>query len=188
VWRQLPKGPVAAYLLCIGAAISVFATRTWYYTGVWSLFAGTTRDHNGTGLSLTWASLTSPAAWRGAFESVMMIITVQDPPRFDIRAILVIAGVVAAAAGLLNVPIVRRVPFGLALGCVGAIVGGLVARGAAYPGRFSIHLIPIAVAVSICAVTQMAGRSFVERTRERPGQSRPAATESASRAAIGALP
>ena len=162
VWRQVPKGAAAAYLLCIGAALTAFAARTWYYTGAWSVFAGTTREHNGTGLSLTWGSLASGDTWRRAAESVLMIVTVQDPPRFDIRAVLVVAGVVAAAGALLNAPLLRRLPLGLVLCCLGAIVGGLVARGVAYPGRFSVHLIPIAVALSVCTVTQVAGGSPFE--------------------------
>ena len=78
----------------------------------------------------------------------------QDPPRFDIRAVLVVAGVVAAVGGVLNAPFLRRLPLSLVLCCLGAIVGGLVARGVAYPGRFSIQLIPIAVALSVCVVMQ----------------------------------
>lgn len=162
VWRRLPKGAAVAYLLCIGAALAAFAARTWYYTGAWSVFAGTTREHNSTGLSLTWSSLAAGDTWRRVAESVLMIVTVQDPPRFDIRAVLVVAGVIAAAGGLLNAPLVRRLPLSLVLCCLGAIVGGLVARGVAYPGRFSVHLIPIAVALSVCTVTQLAGFSPFE--------------------------
>jgi hypothetical protein len=92
-----------------------------------------------------------------------MIVTVQDPPRFDIRAVLVVAGVIAAAGALLNAPFLRRLPLSLVVCCLGAIAGGLVARGVAYPGRFSIHLIPMAVALSVCAVTQASGRFVYER-------------------------
>jgi len=154
VWSLLPKRAAATYLICIGVAVAAFAARTWYYTGVWSVFAGTTREHNATGLALSWGSLVSGDAWRRAAESVLMIVTVQDPPRFDIRAVLVVAGVVAAVGGVLNAPFLRRLPLSLVLCCLGAIVGGLVARGVAYPGRFSIQLIPIAVALSVCVVMQ----------------------------------
>jgi hypothetical protein len=159
VWRRLPKRAASAYLLCIGAAVTAFAARTWYYTGVWSVFAGTTREHNGTGLSLTWSSLASGETWRRAVESVLMIVTVQDPPRFDIRAVLVVGGVIAAAGALLNAPLLRRLPLSLVLCCLGAIAGGLVARGVAYPGRFSVHLIPMAVALSVCTVTALSWNS-----------------------------
>ena len=163
VWSLLPKRAAAAYLICIGVAVTAFAARTRYYTGVWSVFAGTTREHNATGLALSWGSLASGDTWRRAAESVLMIVTVQDPPRFDIRAVLVVAGVIAAAGGLLNAPFLRRLPLSLVVCCFGAIVGGLVARGVAYPGRFSLHLIPMAVALSVCAVTQASGRFVYER-------------------------
>ena len=163
VWSLLPKCAAAAYLICIGVAVTAFAARTWYYTGVWSVFAGTTREHNATGLALTWGSLASGDTWRRAAESVLMIVTVQDPPRFDIRAVLVVAGVIAAAGAVLNAPFLRRLPLSLVVCCLGAIVGGLVARGVAYPGRFSLHLIPMAVALSVCAVTQASGGFVYER-------------------------
>jgi hypothetical protein len=155
--RQLPKRIAAAYLVCIGAGITAFAARTWYFTGDFSFFAGTTIKQNGTGLGLTLSSFASAAAWRSALESVMMIVTVQDPPRFDVRAVLVLGGVVAAVGGLLGAPVLRRLPLAPAVMCVAGIVGGLVARGQAYPGRFSIHVIPVAVALSIGTIALLAG-------------------------------
>jgi hypothetical protein len=125
--------------------------RTWHYIGEFSLFAGTTRLHNATGLGLTLESLWSWPAWRRALESVLMIVTVQDPPTLNVRAVLVIAGVSCALLGLFRVPLVDRLPLGPVLFCVAALSGGLVARGVAYPGRFSLQLIPIAVALSISA-------------------------------------
>lgn len=157
LWARLPKRVVTAYLLCLAAGLSAFAARTWYYTGELSLFAGTTRVHNSTGLGLTLDSLWSATAWRSAIESVLMIVTVQDPPRLDWRSLLVVAGVVASLLGLLRAPVARRLPLGLALVCVAAVAGGLVARGAAYPGRFSIHLIPAAVAMAVLAGSSLAG-------------------------------
>lgn len=145
------------YMVCIGIAVAVFASRTWYYTGHFSVLAGTTIRQNGTGLGLTLSSFASPAAWRSGLESVMMIVTVQDPPRFDVRAVLVIGGVLAAIGGLVRAPIVRRLPMALVVFCLAAIVGGFVARGQAYPGRFSIHVIPVAVALSIGTIA-LAGR------------------------------
>jgi hypothetical protein len=37
--------------------------------------------------------------------------------------------------------------------CLASLAGSLVARGSAYPGRFSIHVIPVAVAVAACAAS-----------------------------------
>jgi hypothetical protein len=148
-WRRLPVRVVAAYGACLTAGFILFAARTWYYTGQLNPFAGTTRVHNGTGLGLTIDSLWSATAWQRALESVVMIVSVQDPPRFDVRAVMVIVGFVAAILALVRFPLARRLPLGVVVMCVAAVAGGLVARGVAYPGRFSIHLIPVAVAVSV---------------------------------------
>jgi hypothetical protein len=151
LWRQLPKRAAVWYLVCIAAGVMAVMLRTWHYIGEFSLFAGTTRLHNATGLGLTLESLWSWPAWRRALESVLMIVTVQDPPTLNVRAVLVIAGVSCALLGLFRVPLVDRLPLGPVLFCVAALSGGLVARGVAYPGRFSLQLIPIAVALSISA-------------------------------------
>jgi hypothetical protein len=160
-WRQLPwlAGP---YLLVVAVGILAFAARTWYYTGLLDPFAGTTRVHNATGLGLTLHSLWSASAWRSALESVWMIVTVQDPPRFDIRSVLVVVGFAASVLALLGVPIARRLPLGLVIISVAAVAGGLVARGVAYPGRFSVHLIPVATAIAVSMVA-MATRAAAGR-------------------------
>jgi len=155
-WRRLrDRFPVrvgVVYLGCVALGVCAFMARTWYYTGEFSLFAGTTRAYNGTGLSLSSTSLLSPTTWRIALGSVLMIATVQDPPRFDARSLLVIGGVCGSLLALLQVPVLRRLPLNLALACVGAVAGGLVARGVAYPGRFSVHVIPLAVTASVLAI------------------------------------
>jgi len=170
VLRRLPARIGIVYLTCIVVGVALFAARTWYYTGHFSFFAGTTITQNGTGLGVTWSSLATARAWRSGLESVSMIVTVQDPPRFDPRAALVIAGVAAAAAGLLGAPVVRRIPLALAVICVAGVAGGLVARGQAYPGRFSIHVIPAAVAASVSAVALFADRAVAASRMSNPLQ------------------
>jgi len=92
-----------------------------------------------------------------------MIVTVQDPPAFNIRGLLVIAGVIFAILAVLQVPIVRQLPIGLVLFCLAALSGGFVVRGAAYPGRFSLQLIPVAITVTVCCVGLLSGaRRFPE--------------------------
>jgi len=152
LWTSLPLRQAGIYLACIGAGVLALMTRTWHYLGTFSLFAGTTRLHQATGLGLTTGSFVSGEAWRRAFESVAMIVTVQDPPGFNIRAILVIGGVACAVLALLQLPVMKELPLSLVAFCIAALSGGFVARGAAYPGRFSLQLIPIAVAVTVCAV------------------------------------
>ena len=85
--------------------------------------------------------------------SVLMVLTMNDPPRFDVRALPLMAGVVAAlfaaapASG-------RSIGCRLALValCLAGMSGAFVARGTAYPGRFSVHLIPAAVALTVVCV------------------------------------
>jgi hypothetical protein len=160
VWQRVPKRVVVTYYGVLALGLCAFAARTWYYTGQFSLTAGTQIGHLSIGLGTTPRSWLSSDAWRRAVESILMIVTVQDPPRFDWRSVLVVTGFAAAVLGLLQMPLVRRVPLGIALVCVACVAGGLVARGTAYPGRFSLHLIPVAVAVSMVVVNG----SVLERT------------------------
>jgi hypothetical protein len=78
----------------------------------------------------------------------------------------VVAGVGCALLALIGTPLVRRLPLHLAIVCVGAIAGGLFARGLAYPGRFSIHLIPLAVTASttVAALALGAGGPHEQRS------------------------
>jgi len=63
--------------------------------------------------------------------------------------------------------VLRRLPAGVVLFFVAAIAGALIARGSAYAGRFSIHVIPVACAAFTCALaaaTTGVGRSYTRRT------------------------
>jgi hypothetical protein len=64
----------------------------------------------------------------------------------------VVGGFGLSALGVLRVPFARRLPLGGAALCLAAVAGGLVARGSAYAGRFSVHLIPAAVAMSMLSI------------------------------------
>jgi hypothetical protein len=160
VWKRVPKRVVVTYYAVLALGLCAFAARTWYYTGQFSLTAGTQIGHLSIGLGTSPESWLSADAWRRAADSILMIVTVQDPPRFDWRSLLVVMGFAAAVLGLLQMPLARRLPLGIALVCVASVAGGLVARGTAYPGRFSLHLIPVAVAVSMVFVND----SVLDRT------------------------
>ncbi len=149
VWARIPVRVVLTYYAVVAIGLCAFAARTWYYTGQFSLTAGTQAGHLAVGLGTTLGSWVSGEPWRRALESVLMIVTVQDPPRFDWRSTLVVAGFGLATLGLLRAPLARRLPLGVAIVCVASVAGGLVARGTAYPGRFSVHLIPVAVAIAV---------------------------------------
>ena len=75
--------------LLISAALGLavlFAARTWYYTGIFSVFYGTQRQYltlwpAGAGL---WTVATAMA------DSVFMVLSVNDPPRWDPYALPVL--------------------------------------------------------------------------------------------------
>ena len=89
--------------------------------------------------------------------SVLMVLTMNDPPRFDIRAVPIIIGVTVSLLGVCRVRPVQRLPFNLVALCLAGMSGALVARGTAYPGRFSIHLIPVTVALTVCTLSLFGG-------------------------------
>ena len=102
-----------------------------------------------------------------------MVLTMSDPPRFDLRALPVMLGVFAAAAGVLRVGRFRQLPLNASLLCLAGMVGSFVARGTAYPGRFTVHLIPVTVALSVCAVSLLLREARLPRglppARQSPG-------------------
>jgi hypothetical protein len=139
----------------LALGLCAFATRTWYYTGVFSLFTGTSLGFNAIGLGTSAGSWLSLDVWRRTIASVLTLVTVQDPPRFDWRSLLVVAGFSCSVLALLHAPLARRLPLGIVVACLAAVAGGLVVRGSAYPGRFSVHLIPVAVTVSVLMAVQI---------------------------------
>ena len=85
--------------------------------------------------------------------SVLMVLTMNDPPRLDVRAVPVMAGAIVALLAFAGVRPFRLLPLNAVLLCLAGLSGALVARGTAYPGRFSIHLVPVTVALFVCALS-----------------------------------
>lgn len=154
-WRGVRPRVAVAYYAALAVGLCAFAARTWYFTGAFSLFAGTSLDINSLGLASSLGAWASWDVWRRTAESVLMVVTVQDPPRFDWRSLLVVTGVGVSLLALLRAPVARRLPLGIVVACLSALAGGFVVRGSAYPGRFSIHLIPIAVTVSMLMLAEL---------------------------------
>ena len=142
-WRTIT---IIVATVCMGMLL--FATRTWHYTGVFSVFYGTQRDH----LALWQPGVSLKALGPRMLESVMMVLTVNDPPRWDPYALPVVVGGAVSALAIAGIPVVRRLPAGVVLFFLAAIAGALIARGSAYAGRFSIHVIPVASAAFVCAL------------------------------------
>jgi hypothetical protein len=152
IWRRrLSLTTAVTVLLAIGAGLLAFAWRTWHYTGVFSIFYGTQKDL----LSLWQPGLTASQIARGIAGSVMMVLTVHDPARFDPYALPVMAGALIAALGLAMVPRFRDVPAAAGLFFFAGIAGAFVARGGAYEGRFSVHVMPITCALTVCGIATM---------------------------------
>jgi hypothetical protein len=128
-----------------------FAWRTWHYTGVFSMFHGTSGYRQGNwqpGLPL--ATVVERITY-----SVMVVLTVNDPPRFDVYALPVLAGAAVAVLSIAGVPRIRTVPLAAVLFFFASIAGAFIAYSPPYPGRFSIHLMPVTSALAICGIASL---------------------------------
>jgi hypothetical protein len=152
--RHVRLQTVAAYTAIFGGGVVLFAARTWWYTGVFSLFYGTALKNNDTGLRLT--TLGVPAVRRAVSHSLSTLIWMNEPPRPDVRAAWVAVGVVLAVGALLQMPRLKQLPVPIALVCVAAGVSALFVHTHNYPGRMSVHLVPFAAALAACGSAAVA--------------------------------
>jgi hypothetical protein len=159
-WDEIRRGirrahvsPAVIYAGTFAAGVMLFALRTWWYGGRFSLLYGTSFTVQQTGLRLT--TIGSPAVWAAIAESVGSQLWMRDPPAIDPRSVLVVAGAVLSLMALLQVASVNRLPASLALVTLGTIAGSFVAHAHHYPGRLSVHLVPFAVAMSVCALSRL---------------------------------
>lgn len=159
-WSSLRRGvahvrasSIVIYVSAFTAAVVLFMTRTWYYTGDFSLFYGTSLRHNDTGLR-PW-TLLDGGAWAKVWHSLQTLAWLNEPPRPDPRAIFMLAGCVIGVAALLQVPVARRLPAALVITAAGSVVGAFFAHAHGYPGRFSIHAVPLAGAMTAIAAAKV---------------------------------
>jgi hypothetical protein len=158
-WRRASRGVVLGVIGLIALAMWMFTWRTWYYTGRIDMFHGTSA-----GLQSVWQS--SDSVGRAAVRivsSVLAVLTMNDPARFDVRALPLMVGFVAALAGLAGVKYFTRLPLTLVVFGLAALSGAFVATANAYPGRFSIHVIPPAVTLAICTLALALGPRRMRR-------------------------
>jgi hypothetical protein len=144
-----------AYWSVLVGGLLLFAWRTEHYTGAFSLFAGTSLAINDTGLRLT--TLGSAAVWRGVVHSLMALVWANEPPRPDPRALLLAGGALMACLGVLQAPRLKALPLGVCLTTLGGMAAALFAHTHNYPGRMSIHLVPLAVALVVTAAAPRTG-------------------------------
>jgi hypothetical protein len=71
---------------------------------------------------------------------------------------VIVVGVATALLALARAPWCRELPAGPVLFCVAGLSGALVARGTAYVGRFSVHLMPVSVALATSFGARVLGR------------------------------
>jgi hypothetical protein len=148
--------PVLAYAAVIAAGLVLFAAHTWWYAGHFSIVYGTSFGRQQTGLGP--ATIGSPAVWKRIGEAVAAQLSMREPPALDPRSLLVVVGALLGALALLQVPIVSRLPASLTITTIGAIAGSFVAYTHDYPGRMSVHIVPFAIGVAVCAAEQVSRR------------------------------
>jgi hypothetical protein len=133
-------------------AMLLFTMRTYHYTGVFSMLHGTTWGNHA--LWRPGQPILEAAA--GMLSSLMMVLTFNDPPRFALYAVPLLFGAVAAVAALAGVKGFRDIPLALVAFFVVACSGALAARGVAYAGRFSVHLLGAGCALTVAAIASLA--------------------------------
>ena len=146
----------AAYLGTFAAGVALFATRTWWYSGVFSILYGTSLKYNDTGLRLT--TVFDGSVWARISHSLRALVWMNEPPSPDPRAVLVVLGVLLSAGALLQVPKLNRLPLSIAVVTIGACVSSFLAHTHNYPGRMSIHLAPFAIAMTATAGARLFSR------------------------------
>ena len=150
---RLPWTPVVAYLSGFGIALLAFMTRTWYFTGAFSLFHGTSLRHNDTGLR-PWHFLDTEV-WSKVGHSLAGLVFMNEPPHPDPRSLVVVAGVMVGLLAAFQLSFSRSIPAGLLLVAIGSVVAAFLAHSHGYPGRFTVHLIPLASAMTAIAASTL---------------------------------
>jgi hypothetical protein len=151
--KRVHVRPAVVYAGTCAAGVMLFALHTWWYAGRFSLLYGTSFAVQQTGLRLS--TIGSPAVWAAIAEAVGAQLWIREPPAIDPRAALVVAGAVLSLLAVLQVAAVNRLPASLALVTLGTIAGSFVAHTHEYPGRMSVHLVPFAVGMSVCALSRL---------------------------------
>lgn len=148
-WRT-----VAWVVAAVATGVFLFTLRTWYFTGHFSFFEGTTMGVN----SIYQPGMSAGELIRRMADSAWMVLTMNDPPRFVWYAAPLVAAAAIAIAALVFVPGVRDIPLAPVLLFLAGISGALVARGVAYSGRFSTIVIASGCAVTIGAIAAVTRR------------------------------
>lgn len=76
----------------------------------------------------------------------------------------------AARLGLARLRPFARLPLPLVVLCLAGISGALVFRGVGYPGRYSVHMVPVTVTLAVCAVALLIKRDRLTRSQPPASQ------------------
>ena len=106
-----------------------FAWRNWHYNGFFSVFGGTQLNI----MALWQPGMPFAAVVPKWIDSVLMVITVHDPPQFDWKSLPVLFGAAVAPLAVLGVPRLREVPASRAV-LPGGYFGGVRGEGLGVPG------------------------------------------------------
>jgi hypothetical protein len=159
VWLGRVNWRTAATITAVVAlGMALFAWRTWYFTGHFSVFQGTTIGVN----SIYQPGMSMFELARRMLDSAWMVLSMNDPPRFVWYATPLIAAAFISIAAILSIPVARDLPLSMVLFFLAGMSGALVARGVAYSGRFSTIVIGSATAVTVGMI------ALALRTREAP--------------------
>jgi hypothetical protein len=145
-WRTAVAVP-----LVLATGLAFFAWRNWYFNGVFSVFYGTQRNI----VALWQPGMSFGAVMAKWLDSVLMVLTVHDPPAFDWKALPVLFGALVAPLAVVGVPRLRDVPALPALFFLAGISAAFVARGWTYQGRFSVHVIGITCALTVMGIDKL---------------------------------
>ncbi|MGH9143789.1 MAG: hypothetical protein ACRD2I_21855 [Vicinamibacterales bacterium] len=150
-WRRIAWRTAVMVPAVISVGLLCFAWRTWHYTGTFSLFYGTQRY-----IVAIWQP-GSPLAvsLQRLAHSVLMVLTVNDPPRFDPYALPILGGAAVAVLGVAGTPAFRDLPAAAVLFFFASIAGAFIAAGWTYTGRFSVHVMPITCALTVCGIARL---------------------------------
>ena len=178
MWKPRAWLPLVRWRIAVAVSVSLaiglclFAWRTWYYTGVFSVFHGTQRDY----LAVWKPGMSWLEGGQAMASSAMMVLTSADPPRFAWYAVPLFVAAIMAIAGLVRVRGFRDAPAPAVLLFLAGCAGALVTRGWAYEGRFSIHLYGAASALIVWGLSAFAerwgGKLEVRRNDCAPSPSR----------------
>jgi hypothetical protein len=148
-WHRVSWRTIAAVGVSMAVGLLFLAWRNWHYSGAFSVFYGTQRYV----VAIFRPDIPLRTSLERLLTNLGRVLTVNDPPRFDVFALPVMAGAAAALLAIAGVPRFRRLPAVAVLFFAFAIAGSFVVYGFAYPGRFSIHLLPITCALTVCALS-----------------------------------